>query len=89
MFRDHLLLRLLIVGRKGNTCFAFRRPALLVEKPREKPRAGCMARGGGGRVTAVGTGLPVGVMKCPKVDGGDGCAAQNRVKSTGLYTLNV
>lgn len=48
MFRDHLLLRLLIVGRKGNTCFAFRRPALLVEKPREKPRAGCMARGGGG-----------------------------------------
>lgn len=30
-----------------------------------------------------------GWWKCPQVDGGDGCAAQNIVKTIGLYTLNV
>lgn len=48
-------------GRK--TCFAFRRPELLVKEPFETSRTGGMARWWGGGVTAVGTGLLVGVMK--------------------------
>lgn len=36
----------------------------------------------------MGMGFPFGVIKCPRIDCGDGCVTLNIVKAIELYALN-
>lgn len=74
-------------GRK--TCFAFRRPELLVKEPFERSRTGGMAWWWVGEWLLWVQCFLSGWWTRPQVDGGDGCAALSVVKTTGWYTLNV